>query len=250
MQVNRTPWKRECKDKKTVGGDRGRDWVPCGLQKPPNLHPIIREREGEACWEFGSKGEVSQTHTPTVTPSSSYIQCWTRERGSYKKEEELGVLVLHRAREGGCCRGLGRSLGWSHTCTVSPRSQWSAAGTGPAMRTPQEGNELCAPSSPPRRWGIASSSPRPSPVPGQRAACANVCFQCQKSIRGRTLSGHPNRCLDQLPKVHQGKHKPSGKAKVQTREQNMCLVMKLIENKCQWYLVLSNYVSTLHTVKI
>lgn len=98
------------------------------------------------------------------------------------------------------------------------------------MRTPLVRSELCAPSSPPRRWGTASS-PRPSPAPGQRAACANVYFQCQKSIRGRTLSGHPNHCLDQLPKAHQGKHIPCRMAKVKTREQNVFPVMEFVSLK-------------------
>lgn len=222
MQVNRNPWERERKDKNRRRRERRRqrgDWVPCGLQKPPNLSPIFPEREGGAYWEFGSKGGRSPKHSPP----SHHLKCLSKERGSREKEVELGALVVDRAGEGGCQGGLGLSLGWSHTCTASPRSRWSAAGTGPAMRTPLVRSELCAPSSPPRRWGTASST-RPSPALDRRAAFANVCFQCQRSIRGRTLSGHPNRCLDRTPKAHRGKSHRM--AKVQTWEQNTFTVME------------------------
>lgn len=201
MQVNRIPWERERKDKNSRRRERRRqrgDWVPRGFR---NLRPIFPEREGEAYWGFGSQGGRSPAHTlhsHSSIPPPQVIVHRERERGSCKEEEELGALVLDRAGEGLCWGGWGSGLsrGWSHTCTASPRSRWSAAGTGPAMRTPPARSELCALSIPPTRWGTASSirsSPAPGP-PGQRAACANDCFQCQRSIRGRTLSGHPNRC--------------------------------------------------------
>lgn len=90
------------------------------------------------------------------------------------------------------------------------------------MRTPLARNELCSPSAPQARWGTASS-PRPSPdpgLPGPKAACANVCSQCPRSIRHRTLSGHPNPCSDPWLKAHQGRHSPTRTGKVQTPAPN------------------------------
>lgn len=207
---------RERGKTKTVGGDRGGIGSPVGCK---NLQTsILSSQKGGSLlrvWEQG--GGLPDPHPSQSPPHpATSSACPETERGLCQKEVELGALVLDRPGEGGCRGGLGLCWGWSHTCTATPLSRWSAAGTGPAMRTPLARSGLCAPSNPPRRWGTASS-PRPSPTPGQRDACANVYFLCQKFIRGRTLSGHPNRCLDQLPKTHQGNHILSRMIKVQTR---------------------------------
>ena len=88
-------------------------------------------------------------------------------------------------------------------CTASPRSRWSAAGTGPAMKSPLERNKPFAPSKPTRRWGTASSS-RPSLAPGHRAASGSISSLCQRSTRGQDLSGPLNQCSDQFPKAGRG----------------------------------------------
>lgn len=95
-------------------------------------------------------------------------------------------------------------------CTASPRSQWSAAGTRPAMKSPLERNKLSAPSRPRRRWATASSTP------GQRVASANIYSPCQRSTRGQALSGPQNHCSDQFSK--EDRLKCTRMAKVENRE--------------------------------
>lgn len=193
-----------------------------------NVHPVFPEREEGAYWEFGSEGGVASplTHTYTYTytlhPSIPTLQVEASEKEGCVRWRSSwgGVWVLDRAGEGRWWGVLGLNRGWSHTCTASPRSRWSTACTGAAMRTPLARNELYAPSSPPARWGIACSirpSPAPGP-PGQRAACTNVCSLCQKSTRNRTRSGLQNRCLDLWLRARQGKSIPPLMAKVQIKE--------------------------------
>lgn len=237
MQVNRIPWKRERKDKNSRRGRRG-DRIPCGLQKPPNPRSFIPERQGEAYCGFWTRGRCS-----TVAPPSQHLECLFRERLGRARRRRGGVgglwswIVQGRLGIGGRGAGglVGLSRGWSHTCIASPRSRWSTAGTGPAMRTLLGGNKLCAPSCPPTRWGTASR-PRPAQArgpPGQRTPCANVCFPCQGSIRGRILSGHPNRCLEQSSKAHRGKQEPSRMAKVPTSGRIVFNVVEIIRWSCR-----------------
>lgn len=183
-----------------------------------NVHPVFPEREEGAYWEFGSEGGGGvSTHTHIhIHPSPVHPN--TTSGGFREGVVEGGGGVLDRTGEGRWWWVLGLNRGWSHTCTASPRSRWSTACTGAAMRTPLARNELYAPSSPPARWGIACSiRPAPGP-PGQRAACTNVCSLCQKSTRNRTRSGHQNRCLDLWLRARQGKSIPPLMAKVQIKE--------------------------------
>lgn len=213
MQVNSFPWEKGRKDRnygRRQGG--GPHKVLCGFQKPPNIHPLLPEREGEASVGVPGGGRARahslQSLCPPITTSRGFWEggLWARGRGL-----KGGTLVLQRAGEGRW-RGLGLSRGWSHTCTASPRSRWAAAGTRLAMRTLVR-SELCAPSSPAATWGTASR-PQPSPAPGPRAACANACSPCQRCTRNRTRSGHPSRCWDPWPRAPRGNRKPTRMAKV------------------------------------
>lgn len=199
MWVHKTPWKRE----KHKNSRRRQGGIGSPVAWTKSLHtsvlPSQRWRE-KPIESLEARGRFPRPTPFTVTPSSNYLKCLEREReGRARKRRSWGLWAWTEQRKRGCCgRGVGLSWGWSHTCTASPRSRRSAAGTGPAMKSPLDRREVCAPSIPPRRWGTVSS-PRPSPAPGQRAVSANVYFQCQKSTRGQTLSGLPNRCLDQFP---------------------------------------------------
>lgn len=59
-----------------------------------------QKERGRPIEGLGARGEVSHTSF-TVTTTSHHLKCLSRERGSCKKEEELGALVLDRAGEGG-----------------------------------------------------------------------------------------------------------------------------------------------------
>lgn len=70
-----------------------------------------QKERGKPVESLGARGRSPRPTPLTVTPSSRYLKCLSRKRGSCKKEEELGALVLDRAGEGGCWGRLGLSWG-------------------------------------------------------------------------------------------------------------------------------------------